>query len=121
MAISYLLKINGVQINKLKKFKVGRNKLWTDAGRNMAGELKSTFIGIFPKISLEFAHMTQAEMQTILALLDLPSFTVEWWDETSGTFKSGTYYAGDFENSVFDMQKGIYEPLAVNLIPFKKI
>jgi len=119
--MTYLLKINGVQINKLKKFKVGRNKLWTDAGRNMAGELRSTFIGIFPKLSLEFAHLTQSEMQDILELIDQPSFTCEWWDETSGTFKSGTYYAGDFENSVFDMQKGIYEPLAVNLIPFKKI
>lgn len=121
MAISYLLKINGVSIPKIKKFKVGRNKLWTDAGRNMAGELRSTFIGLFPKISLEFAHMTLSEMQTLINLLDQPSFTAQWWDEGTGAIKSGLYYAGDYENSVFDVAKGLYEPLSVNLIPYKKI
>lgn len=120
MAITYLIKINGVKLPKIKSYKVARNKLWSDADRNMAGELRSTFIGIFPKISLEFAHTTGTEMETIADLLDVPSFTVSYYDRASGGYKSGTYYAGDYEMSNFDTEKELYLPFQVSLIPFEK-
>jgi hypothetical protein len=114
------VRINGVDLPKLKSYKVQRNKLWTDAGRNMNGELRSTFIGIFPKIFLEFVNTTQAEISTLITLLDQASFTVSWWDELTDTMKSGTYYAGDFDYTVINKSKGLYEPFTVNLIPFTK-
>lgn len=119
--ISNLITINSTPLPKVKKFAVQYNKLWTDAGRNMQGDLRSTYVGIFPKIVLNFAHTTQDEIDTLLSLLNQPSFTVEWWDADSETAKSGTFYAGDFEIGVFNKQKELYEPFGVNLIAFNKL
>lgn len=116
-----LIKINTVALPKVKKYAVQYNKLWTDAGRNMQGDLRSTFVGIFPKIVLNFAHTTQAEVGIIIALINLASFTVEWWDADTETVKSGTFYAGDFEVGVFNKSKELYEPFTVNLIAFNKL
>lgn len=122
MSIStFLVKINTTELPKVKRFAVGRNKLWSDAGRNMAGELRSTFLGVYPKISIEFAHTTSAEQTTILNLLDLASFSLQWYDPRSATHKTGTYYAGDFETAIYNKEKGLYEPFKVNLVPFKRV
>ena len=116
-----LIEINSTVLPKVKKYVVQRSKLYTDAGRNLAGELKSTFIGIFPKIKLEFAPTTSTEMTLIAGLLDNPSFTVEWFDEVSGTVKTGTFYAGDFDVSLLKKTDEIYNAFSVNIISFKKM
>ena len=103
MAIDFLVKIDNTELPQLKKFKVGRNKLWADAERNMAGELRSTFIGIFPKLSLEFAAMTPEDLRTLIGLLDTPSFSVTWYDEYEQSTVTGTYYAGDYEYSLYNI------------------
>lgn len=121
MAISYLIKIEGTTLPKLKEFKVGRNKLWADADRNMSGELRATFIGIFPKLFLGFAPTTSAELSTILDLLDRPNFTVDWYDEENDKITEGEFYAGDFEYPIIDKDKGLYNAFSVNLIPFKPL
>jgi hypothetical protein len=120
MAITNLIQINSTDLPKLRGWKVGRNKLWTDAGRNMAGELRSTYLGLFPKIELEFAHTTEAEMALIAGLLDNASFTVDYWDVTTQTVKSGTYYASDFSTPMFILSKGLYGRFKVKLVPFSK-
>lgn len=118
---TYWIKINSTTLTKVRKYAVQRNKLWTDAGRNMAGDLRATFVGIFPKINVEFTYMTGDEMKALMLLIDLPSFTLSWWDEVTQTYKSGSYYAGDFEMSYFDKTKALYEPLKINFIPYSKI
>lgn len=118
---SYLVRINSTDIPKIKDYKVQRNKLWTDAGRNLAGDLRSTFIGIFPKIMLVLAPLTEAQMTSLITLLDAPSFTVSWWDAKTQTHKSGTFYAGDFEIGVLKKSTGMYEDTKFNLIPFNKL
>lgn len=120
MAISYLIKINDTDLPKLKAFKVGRNKLWTDAGRTMSGKLRATFVGVFPKIFLEFAHTTEAEMAILAGLLDTATFTVSWWDAATQTIKSAEYYASDYETPIFSVSRGLYDAFSVNLIPFDK-
>ena len=45
-----LVKINGTIIPHIQQYKIGRAKLWKDADRNMAGDVRATLIGIFPKI-----------------------------------------------------------------------
>lgn len=120
MAISYLVKIDNTSLPKLKAWKVGPNKLWTDAGRTMSGKLRATFVGIFPKIGLEFAHTTEDEMQVLAGLLDQSDFTVSWWDPATKSIKSGLYYAGDYEIPMFSVSRGLYAPFSVNLIPFDK-
>jgi hypothetical protein len=59
-------------------------------------------------------------MRTLVGLLEEPSFTVYWYDEITQTNQSGTYYAGDYEMSFYDVTTGLYEPMTVSLIPFSK-
>jgi hypothetical protein len=120
MAISYLVKIGNTQLPKIKGFKVQPNKLWVDANRNMAGNLISTYVGTFHKLIVDFSYTTKAEMSTLLNLLEESSFTVTWFDENTDSYKSGTFYAGDYEYSLFDKNKELYEPFTVHLIPFNK-
>ena len=115
-----LIKINNVLLPKLKGFEVSREKLYSTANRNMAGNLKAAFIGIFPKITLSFTNTSQVEMSTIISLLDLPSFTCSWWDELTDTVKSSKYYAGSYKYAVFKKSQGSYMPFTVDLIPYNK-
>lgn len=122
---TYLVKIGGTDLTSYLKapdgYKVVRNKLWTEAGRNLSGTLRATFIGIFPKIALTFRSLTTTEMKAVVALLDASSFTVNWWDANSQTAKEMTCYAGDFDPSIMHLDKERYEPFSVNLIPFSKM
>ena len=68
-----LLKINGQVFSNLKSYQLQRNKLWLNSDRNMAGEIRATMIGIFPKIEVEFGGiLTVAEIQKIARVVDLP-------------------------------------------------
>lgn len=122
---SYLIKIETVDITPYLKapggYKVQRAELWDNANRNMAGNLKSDFVGVFPKIMLDFRAMTSAEMATIAALISANSLTVEWWDVATETYKSGEFYKGDYSNSLISMDLELYEGFGVNLIAFNKL
>lgn len=116
-----LILINGTRISHLAGYDVTPEKLWTDAGRNMVGNLISTFLGIFPKISLSFTPMKESELRTILSLLKLPSFTVSYWDAESQTMKSGTFYAGDYTYPLYSRRDQLYNTWKVDLISFNNI
>lgn len=118
--ISTLITINSNPIPKLSEWEVERNKLWTDAGRNMAGDLRSTFIGVFPKIILNFTYMTADDLQAIVELLDQSSFTVEYFDVRTQTMKSGTFYASDYGTPIFDKTRELFKPFKVSLVAFNK-
>ena len=120
MAISFLLKINGIAINHIKSYKVGQEKLWVDADRNMAGELRSTLIGIFPKIYVEFTSMPGDDLADLMILLDAPSFSLEYWDPKSQTVKTATYYSNTYETPVYSKDRELFSPFSVNLIPYSK-
>lgn len=121
---TYLLSINGTQINGLASpngYTVERNKLWSNAGRNLAGGLRATFVGVFIKIKLQFTNLTQANISTVTALLDLPSFSVTFWDPKTQTYQTGVYYSSDYSNSLFyNISSGYYDPFTVDLIPYEK-
>ncbi len=121
MAIDYLVKINETELPKLRKYSATKPKLWKDAGRNLAGDLKTTFVGKFPKLLLEFGYLTATEVATVITLLDQPSFNVAWWDFATQTYKAGLFYAGDFSPELFDKDKELYAPFNVNLIAFRKL
>jgi len=119
--MTYLIKIGSTDLTPyLNGFKVGRPKLWKDSDRNMAGELKATFLGVYPKIALSFRMTTAAEYAIIANLLDASSFSVSFWDAGTSTYKTATYYAGDFEGDLFNIATQRYNDFTVNLIPFKK-
>ncbi len=121
MALAYLIKIDSTDITKLTEYQVGRNKLWTAAGRNMSGDLHSVGIGIFPKLELGFGYLNADEASLIAGLLDNFSFEVEWWDLATQTYKTADYYAADFKIPILDIIRELYKPFKVNLIPYKKL
>lgn len=116
-----LVKINNTAISGLKAYSVQRNKLWKDSERNMAGNIVASFIGIFPKLLLTFRDgLTENEVSSIIALLDQPYFTVEFFDPKFKTTKTAQYYAGDYETPMYDKTRGLYSSFTVNLIPTSK-
>lgn len=115
-----LLKINNIVIPAIVDYKVGRNKLWKNAERNMSGDVRATLIGIFPKIEISIGVVTQEEMATLTQILDQDYFEVEYFDvRVQGTTKA-KYYAGDYATELLNKSKGLYKPFTVSLIPVSK-
>lgn len=120
---TYEVKLGSIKLENLLAvdgFKVEPNKLWLDANRNLAGELKATFLGVYPKISLEFIPMEESDLKPILVELAKPVISVEYWDAELETYKTANYYAGDFSYPLFSRTLGLYSGFSVNLIPYKK-
>lgn len=115
-----LIKINGNVIPAIVNYKVGRNKLWKDADRNMNGEIRATLIGIFPKIELNIGVLDQSQMATIIELLDSDYFEVEYFDVRVQTTTTANYYAGDYAIEMLDKTRGLYKPFTVSLVPVAK-
>lgn len=115
-----LIKINGTKIPAIVNYKVGRNKLWKDAERNMNGDVRATLIGIFPKIELNIGITTQSQMATITQLLDNDYFTVEYFDVRVQGTTTAQYYAGDYTVDMLSKTRGLYNPFTVSLVPVKK-
>ncbi len=120
MVKTYEVKIGTTELKNLKKFEVERAKLWLDADRNMAGEMKATLIGVFPKLSIEFNYTTEAEAKAILALLEPAVLSVTYWDTKAGGYKTADYYAGDCTVPYWSKSKAMYMPFSVNLIAYRK-
>lgn len=123
MAISgALLKINNTTVTGLKEYKVSYNKLWTDAERNMNGDVRATLIGIFPKLELVFRDgLTVAEINQINGLLDQAYFSVTYFSPKSQTTVTAQYYAGDYTVELLDKNKGIFKTFSVALVPVSKL
>ena len=117
-----LLKINNTTINGLSGYKIGYNKLWKDAERNMNGEVRASLIGIFPKLELTFRDgLTENEVSQIINLLDQPYFIVTYFSpKTKGTV-TARYYASDYAPELLDKARGLYKTFTVSLVPVGKL
>lgn len=115
-----LIKIDGTKIPSIVKYKVGRNKLWKDAERNMNGDVRASLIGIFPKIELEIGVTTQEQMAQLTQLLDQDYFSVTWFDVRVQGTVTANYYAGDYSPELLSKSRGLYKPISVNLVPVSK-
>lgn len=91
--------INGVSMGQyLVEAKYGYNKLWaSDSGRNLAGAMTGTLIGIFPKIILQFRKLTKTELEAIVPILDSATQTTTYYDPRKKTQTTMTTYTGDYE------------------------
>lgn len=120
--LTYLCKIGTLDLTPfLKSYEVGYEEMWSDGDRNMAGNLKATYIGTVPKIYLQFIQMSQTDMSTILTALNGHTFTVYWWDEQTDTYKSGSFYRGELKIGIRDLNTKKYKDMSCNLIAFNKI
>lgn len=93
------LKVNGINLGQyILEAKYSYNKLWSsDSGRNLAGTQSGTLIGIFPKITVQFRKLTQAELETLAQILDSARQTVQYYDPKNKAMTTMTTYTGDYE------------------------
>lgn len=93
------IKVDGVSMGPyLVEAKFGYNKLWaSDSGRNLAGAMTGTLIGIFPKITLQFRKLTKSELEIIVPLLDKASQSVRYYDPKKKAYVTMDTYTGDYE------------------------
>jgi len=90
--------VNNISMGQyLLQAKYEYNKLWaSDTGRNLAGSLSGTLLGIFPKITLTFRKLTKAEMNIIAPILDSATQTLRYYDPTTNSNKTLSTYTGDW-------------------------
>ena len=90
--------INNVSMGQyLLSAKYEYNKLWaSDTGRNLAGKMTGTLVGIFPKLILTFRKLTKAEMNIIAPILDSATQSVTYYDPTTNSNKTLSTYTGDW-------------------------
>ena len=115
MKVTYsgdLLRIDGQKVPKIINYDVEYDKLWgSDSGRNLAGDMKATLVGIFPKICLKIGATTEANKAFI---------TVEWYDaEIKGT-RTAQCYSNNLKASLKSKKRMAYSSFEWNLIPLKK-
>jgi hypothetical protein len=82
----------------LVEAKYSYNKLWgNDSGRNLAGKMTGTLIGIFPKLILQFRALTKSELEIIAPILDSPTQSLKYYDPNKKTTVTMDTYTGDYE------------------------
>jgi hypothetical protein len=91
--------INGISIGQyITEAKFSYPKLWaSDSGRNLAGKMTGTLIGIFPKLTLQFRPLTKEELNIIAPILDSANQTVTYYDPNKNQNTTITTYTGDWD------------------------
>lgn len=81
----------------LVEAKYGFNKLWSsDSGRNLAGTMSGTLVGIFPKLELQFRKLTKSELEVLIPIFDSPRQSVIYYDPNKKTNVTMDTYTGDY-------------------------
>ncbi len=93
------LKVDGVSwAEYLVEVGFGYHKIWSkDTGRNQKASFGGTIKGIFPKLTLYFGELTQAQVEAIVPILDKQYQTVEYYDPNLKSKTTMPTYAGDYE------------------------
>lgn len=91
--------INGVSMGQyIVEAKFSYPKLWaSDSGRNLAGKMTGTLIGVFPKLILQFRPLTREELNKIAPILDSANQMVTYYDPNKNRDITMTTYTGDWE------------------------
>lgn len=116
-----LLTIDGTRIPGLKEYKIGHNKLWKDAERNMNGDIRASLIGVFPKLELTFRDaLSEGDIRTITNILDRDYFTVAYYDDKTSSVRTAQFYASDYTIPMMNKYTGLYYGFSVSLVPVSK-
>lgn len=118
--IGDLLKINNQVVTKFVKYEILYAKLWAeDSGRNMAGVMEGTMIGIFPKLQITVGKLNENEISSLIAILNAPYMSVTYYDIETKTSRTAQYYAGDITPSMIKKSISRYGEFSFNLIPVR--
>ena len=91
--------IDGVNMGSyLVEVEYQYNKLWaSDTGRNLAGEMSGTLVGIFPKFVLQFRQLSKTEFETIAQILDKSNQIFTYYDPYKRQTITIQTYTGDYK------------------------
>lgn len=91
--------INGINMGQyLVQAQYQYNKLWaSDSGRNLAGDMSGTLLGVYPKLILQFRKLTKAELELLVPIFDSANQTVTYYDPSKKSNYTMTTYTGDYE------------------------
>lgn len=93
-------KIDGVNFAQyLEKITYGRHKIWSsDTGRNnLSGKYTGTLVGTFPKFTLSFGPLTQAQLEYVTPYLEKAQQTITYYSNKAKANKTIQTYSGDYE------------------------
>ena len=100
-------------------YKITHSKLWSsDTGRSsMTGENKGTFIGIFPKFTIQVGKIKtdKNKATAILQIVNSATFNCKYYDPESQTMKVASFYAGDVSETVISAKSisVVIEPFSI--------
>lgn len=116
-----LLRIDGNVVKKFIRYDILYEKQWAeDTGRNMAGTMEGTLIGIFPKLQIEIGSCDENELIEIISLLNQPSVEITYYDSELQKFETADYYSDNVLVSLKSQKKLRYNSYTVNLTPIKR-
>lgn len=94
------LVVNNVNITPyLTDIQISYNKIWgKDTGRTtLSGKYTGSLLGVFPKFTCVFRSLTQAEIETLVPILDSSYQTLTYYDPNKKTKLTIQTYTGDYE------------------------
>lgn len=112
--------INGIPMGQyLVECEFQYNKLWaSDSGRNLAGVMSGTLIGVFPKLICKFGPLTQAQIETLAPVFDSATQTTRYYDPKKRQTVSMTTYTGDWSMNQNNLGKA--QGFSVSFIAVRK-
>lgn len=89
------LSINGVNVKTPKTFNFGIMDIDGETTRNAAGRMKRDRIATKRRLEMEWGHLSDSEISTILAAVSSEFFSVTYPDARTGGQATRTFYVGD--------------------------
>lgn len=115
----YIKKSGGSYVNLgtyLTQVEYGYNKLWgNDTGRSLSGKTTGSFLGVVPKLKLNFRRLNRTELETLSPILNSPWQTTKFYYPDSRSFIEIQTYTGDWAT----LNKHSFENVAKANEPFE--
>lgn len=115
--------INGVIPPVPSELKIAYYTLDKDSYTTASGLLKRNPVATKYKFFLTFPPMNKLQMTTVLQMLNSETLVVQYEDIFSGTVKTGNFYHGDIETSIYQIKNEsnsdiLFNPFTINLIQY---
>lgn len=112
--------INGVSINvsEIAQWQIQYAKLWSDASRNMSGDIVANYIGIFPNVNVTVTVTDLNRAKQLLAAINTSYFNATFFDSHTNSMKTAQFYAADTTLNAVDVcRMGEFQ---IQLVPTSK-
>lgn len=117
--MSYI-QINGVNVKTPKSYIFSVMDLDGKTERTASGKMKRDRIATKRRLELEWGHLSDSEVSTIMNAVSPVFFPVTYPDALTGNQQTKTFYVGDRTSPAYSwdptMQRAKWEGLSLNLV-----